>query len=377
MSMRTLRLTFMLLMALLPTANRAWALGEVLGQTKDELKLKYDVAVHDHGDSRLTVEFTLADEGRLKPLDAVELNIPGQEKDKGGGWPTDLAVSLEMARTADGKRVARIELRKEWAERAAIWLTTTTFDGKRLATTRYHHVIPIALYMKNPPAAANPADVQWEKMFQVMHGPQFKKAEQLERLKTLIDQGTDVNMAIGFDRMTRVGETRADLRGTTWPLDIAVQQERLDMVKLLLASGAKVHGKELAQAAFARNQEESTAMIKALLEAGADVNSRHDTFTALFWASARGNTNSVKLLLAQPGIKLDQTNIDGDTALMAAAEHGHTEIVEMLLKAGAKVGIIDKRGENAISLAEKALARQQAIVERQQAIISKLQSPPK
>ena len=79
---------------------------------------------------------------------------------------------------------------------------------------------------------------------------------------------------------------------------------------------------------------------------------------------------------AQPGIKLDVVNIDGDTALMTAAEQGHAEIVELLLKAGASVSIIDKRGETATSLAQKSLAKQQAIVEKQQAMLSKLQSRP-
>ena len=64
-------------------------------------------------------------------------------------------------------------------------------------------------------------------------------------------------------------------------------------------------------------------------------------------------------------------------SLMAAAEHGHAEIVEMLLKAGANVSITDKRGETATSLAQKTLAKQQAIVEKQQAMLSKLQSHSK
>ncbi len=89
-----------------------------------------------------------------------------------------------------------------------------------------------------------------------------------------------------------------------------------------------------------------------------------------FGPATRETKDAVKLLLAQPGIKLDAINIDGDTALMAAAEHGHAEIVEMLLKAGANVSITDKRGETATSLAQKALAKQQAM-------LSKLQSPPK
>ena len=217
--------------------------------------------------------------------------------------------------------------------------------------------------------AADPTDAQWQKMFEVMYDlPKSPKDSQLERLKSLIDEGADVNAAIGFDRLLRVGETRADLRGTTWPLDVAVQQARVEMVKLLLAKGAKFHGGELALAALSGNQEESPAMITALLQAGADVNSRNDrlvgglSFTALYAAVHKGNKDSVKLLLAQPGIKLDETNDDGDTALMVAAEGGHAEIVEMLLKAGANVSFANEHGETAIARAQKGLERQQAIV---------------
>ena len=154
MWMRTLRLSLMVLAAFLLSADRAWAMGEILGETKEELKLQYDVMVHDHGNGRVTVEFTLADEGRLKPVDGVELDIPAQEKEKGGGYSMDLAVPMELKKSNDGKRVARFEIRKDWAERAQIWLTTNWFDGKQLVMTRYHYVIPVAKYLNNAPAAA-------------------------------------------------------------------------------------------------------------------------------------------------------------------------------------------------------------------------------
>jgi ankyrin repeat protein len=101
-----------------------------------------------------------------------------------------------------------------------------------------------------------------------------------------------------------------------------------------------------------------------LLEAGADVNARHEYgFTALYLASLKGNKDLVKLLLAQPGIKLDATNQDeGATALMAAAEAGQAEIVEMLLAAGAKAGVTDISGETAIAHAQRTLEKQQAII---------------
>jgi hypothetical protein len=144
----------MVLPALVLTADRAWAVGEILGQTKEELKLKYNVAVQDHGTGRITVVFTLADQGRLKPLYAVKLVIPGKEKEKDGGRYMDLVVSLDTKESDDGKRVARVHIRRELAERAEIWLSTSSFDGKQLVLTSYHHVIPVAKYLKNAPPAA-------------------------------------------------------------------------------------------------------------------------------------------------------------------------------------------------------------------------------
>jgi ankyrin repeat protein len=224
--------------------------------------------------------------------------------------------------------------------------------------------------------AGDPLPAMWE----VIYGTSVNavKIKRLEQLKEMIKQGADVNAPIGFNRMLKEGEDQSSSSRTptAWPLDVAVQQAQVDMVKLLLASGAKFHGGELAKAAFAGSQDESLAMLTALIQAGADVNSPHPDYrhTALFWASFKGYKDSVKLLLAQPGIKLDVINIDGDTAIMAAAEHGHAEIVKMLLKAGANVSIIDNRGETATSLAQKSLAKQQAIVEKQQDMLSKLQS---
>jgi len=227
-------------------------------------------------------------------------------------------------------------------------------------------VLPIVvlLALATVASAADSADALWQKMFELMYDlPKSPKDRPLERLKSLIDEGADVNAAIGFESLQRVGETRADRKGTTWPLDVAVQRARVDMVELLLAKGAKLHGQEMAKAAFAGNPKDSLAMITALLKAGADVNSRDEYgSTALSWASFRGNKDLVKLLVAQPGIKLDQTNIDGHTALMTAAERGHTEIVDMLLKAGASATITNEAGETAITLAEKTIANQQAII---------------
>lgn len=244
-----------------------------------------------------------------------------------------------------------------------------------------HTLLPIAFLLAFPTLgqAADPRPA----LVDVIYGFSVNAAkfQRLEQLKDLIKQGAEVNAPIGFNRMLYEGENPATSprKATAWPLDVAVQQAHVEMVKLLLANGAKFHGGELAKAAFAGNPEESLALLTTLLAAGADVNSPHEDYgyTALFWASVRGHIASAQLLLAQPGIQLNITNIDGDTALMAAAEHGHAEIAEMLLKAGANVTLTDKRGETATSFAEKSLAKLQAAAANQQALLSKLPSHPK
>ena len=78
MTMRTLRWTALLVAAVVVAgiAGRARGLDFGLGETNEELELKYDIAVEEHSfdgasTGRVTLVFTLADEGRLKPLDGV------------------------------------------------------------------------------------------------------------------------------------------------------------------------------------------------------------------------------------------------------------------------------------------------------------------
>jgi hypothetical protein len=125
-------------------AGLAWALGFELGETKEQLKLKYDVSAADHGTGRVTVTLTIADEGRLAPLSrGVDLVV----RSKDGSGYADLSVSLERT-SVEGKQVMRAHLAKELAERAEIRLQTNHLDGKQEPRTWYYHRIPIADYLK-------------------------------------------------------------------------------------------------------------------------------------------------------------------------------------------------------------------------------------
>jgi hypothetical protein len=145
MNVRKACLPWVVLAAIVLSANLAWALGLELGESKEQLKLKYDVSVVDHGTGRVTITLTIADEGRLAPLDrGVELLIPSKE---GTGY-VDLSVSLNR-RKVEGKQVVSVHLTKELAERAVIQLNTDTLDGKVAPFTWYYHSIPIARCLKD------------------------------------------------------------------------------------------------------------------------------------------------------------------------------------------------------------------------------------
>src|SRR5688572_17883158 len=117
MSVRRFRLLSVALAAALLAAGAAWALGFQLGETKEQLKLDYNVEVADHGTGRVTVTLTIADPGRLKPLTSVDLMIPSQDK---SGY-VDLTLPIGL-RQEGGKSVARVHLKRDLAERAEIHL---------------------------------------------------------------------------------------------------------------------------------------------------------------------------------------------------------------------------------------------------------------
>lgn len=60
-------------------ASCALAIGFRLGQTKDDLGLEYDVSICDHDTGRVTVQFSLEDEGRLRPITTIDLHICSEE----------------------------------------------------------------------------------------------------------------------------------------------------------------------------------------------------------------------------------------------------------------------------------------------------------
>jgi hypothetical protein len=159
MSNRFFRLATGMLMvsAIVLMSKCAWAIYYGLGPSKDEWGLKYDVEVQDSGSDMLTVVFTLADEGRLKPFYSLELIAFSKQADGQGRRSYDLKAPIELEETSDGKRIGEVQMRKELVDRAKIRILTQMVDGKRQPSGGAYYDIPITKYVKKAPVARVPA----------------------------------------------------------------------------------------------------------------------------------------------------------------------------------------------------------------------------
>jgi len=130
---------------------------------------------------------------------------------------------------------------------------------------------------------------------------------------------------------------------------LATHGNHVEVARALIAAGADVNAKDGIQDSpyLYAGAEGRTEILKMTLAAGADLASTNRYGgTALIPASHRGHVNAVKALIGTK-INLDHVNGLGWTALLEAIILGsggeaHTEIVRLLVGAGANVNIADR-----------------------------------
>lgn len=98
------------------------------------------------------------------------------------------------------------------------------------------------------------------------------------------------------------------------------------------------------------------AQMKELINAGANVNVGHSdkgmvSYTPLFLAIQFNRPEMVQFLLNNHANPNDQIFYTRHTALMEAVEHGHSDIVQMLLAAGATLNNTNNFGNTALIIA--------------------------
>lgn len=108
-----------------------------------------------------------------------------------------------------------------------------------------------------------------------------------------------------------------------------------------------------AQGIFDLARNGGATLLAPLLEAGVPVNMQtSDGETLLILATRHGHPETVRLLLAQ-GARPDQADHQQITPLMEAAITNRTDLLDLLLAAGADPGLTDVDGHTALDLARK------------------------
>jgi ankyrin repeat protein len=99
-----------------------------------------------------------------------------------------------------------------------------------------------------------------------------------------------------------------------------------------------LYGQTALHLAAAAKHSKAIDVLKVLLSHDClEINQQSkDLFTPLHFASGRGCTESVKLLLHDPRIRVNLVNRYGETPLLKASRKNHTEIMNMLKAKGGK-----------------------------------------
>ena len=151
---------------------------------------------------------------------------------------------------------------------------------------KFWHTSVTGLYRRLPP---RPRETELHKA---------ARAKDIEKVRSMLHAGAPI------DERSRDG-------GYT-PLQIAAARGAVEIVQLLIDSGAVVDARDFAQE------------------------------TALHSAARGGSTNVVELLLSR-GTDVNARSTNGATPLSEAAGEGHMAVVELLLAKGADINLGDRK----------------------------------
>jgi uncharacterized protein len=171
------------------------------------------------------------------------------------------------------------------------------------------------------------------------------EAGDLATLTRLLDAGTPVDARDGRRRTALLAATQAN---------------RIEAARLLIARGADVNAQDDRQdsAFLLAGAAGRLEILRLTLAAGADLKSTNRYGgTALIPAAHHGHVETVRELL-RTRIDVDHVNRLGWTALLEAVILGdggpaHTEIVRLLLAAGARPSLADAQGVTPLAHAEQ------------------------
>ncbi|XP_048255146.1 serine/threonine-protein phosphatase 6 regulatory ankyrin repeat subunit B-like [Haliotis rufescens] len=153
-------------------------------------------------------------------------------------------------------------------------------------------------------------------------------------IRLLFDAGGDVNAR------DYLGET---------PLHVAVKSSSVECLNILLEANAMVDVVNAdKQTPLICSNQTHTDIVKALVEAGSDINhADRNGRTGMHIAAKCGDVDTVRYL-CKKGVDINATDIHGQTSLMLVALYEEVDILKLLCEMGARLDIRDNAGETVL-----------------------------
>jgi hypothetical protein len=149
-----LAMSLLVVAAVLLMSGHCWAVFFPLGPSKDEWGLKYDVQVTDGGGDKLSVFFTLADGGRLKPIHSATVLVLSQP-DSTGGQSFLVKERIKLQPTNQGQRAGQVQIPKKFFDYARIRILTLRVDGRPQTAGAAYYDIPLRRFTQKTPMTAS------------------------------------------------------------------------------------------------------------------------------------------------------------------------------------------------------------------------------
>lgn len=197
-------------------------------------------------------------------------------------------------------------------------------------------------------------------------GLQYSRASFMKEIaagnKETVDLFIKAGIGVNDKDTNRIGMT---------PLMVAITNQRIEIVKLLLDNKADVNAKDsfgrtaLIYAVNGKSYEyvtgaethtttsPSVEIVKLLIDRGADVNFVEPTtgMNMLFVAVYNNKTPEILKMLIAKGVDVKAKDKKGKTVLMAAADSGMVDMAKILIDSGADLNAKDQAGYTALMLA--------------------------
>ena len=135
-------------------SSPCWAIFNMLGPSKDEWGLKYDLEVIAATGDNLNVLFTLADAGRLRPIYSATV-VAFSKPDSSGGQSYLVKSRIKLQKTKEGKVAGQVQIPKKFFNIAMVRILTLNVDRRRQTSASYYD-IPLRRFPIKTPLAASP-----------------------------------------------------------------------------------------------------------------------------------------------------------------------------------------------------------------------------